>query len=56
MAEPYYKRIQTHVTMTEDIAFSSVLFYFAQKVVSVSNDGYFYCQNQEAQLMQIIYQ
>ena len=48
MAEPYYKRIQTHVTMTEDIAFSSVLFYFAQKVVSVSNDGYFYCQNQEA--------
>lgn len=46
--EPYYLRINEHVIMTEDIAFSSVLFYFAKKVVTVSNDAYFYCANETA--------
>lgn len=45
---PYYKRINKHLIMTEDIAFSSVLFYFAQAASSVQNGGYFYCQNEGA--------
>ncbi len=45
---PYYKRITTHLIMTEDIAFSSLLFYNAKKVVSVNNDGYYYCENENA--------
>ncbi len=47
-AFPYYKKINTHVIMTEDIAFSSVLFYFAQKVVTVKTSAYFYCVNEGA--------
>ena len=44
----YFERINTHVIMTEDIAFSSVLFYFANCVASVENDAYFYCENENA--------
>lgn len=47
-AEPFYERIKTHVIMTEDIAFSSVLFYFAQKVVTINSSAYFYCMNEGA--------
>ena len=42
------QKINSHVIMTEDIAFSSVLFHFAKKVISVDNDGYFYCENANA--------
>lgn len=45
---PYYKRIDTHLIMTEDIAFSSLLFYNASSVAAVENDGYFYCENENA--------
>ena len=45
---PFYKRIDTHLIMTEDIAFSSLLFYNAASVASVENEGYFYCENEEA--------
>lgn len=45
---PYYKRIDTHLIMTEDIAFSSLLFYYAQSVSTVENDGIFYCENENA--------
>lgn len=34
--------------MTEDIAFSTVLFYFAQSVATVPNDAYFYRANENA--------
>lgn len=44
----YFEKINTHVIMTEDIAFSSVIFYFANRVASVDNDGYFYCENENA--------
>ena len=47
-ALPYLKNIGSHVIMTEDIAFSSVLFYFAKKVTTVKNNGYFYCENKDA--------
>ena len=42
---PEYKRIKTHLIMTEDIAFSSVLFYKAESFSAVRNDAYFYCQH-----------
>ena len=47
-AMPYYKQITTHVIMTEDIGFSSVLFYLAKKVVKVNTSAYFYCENEGA--------
>lgn len=46
--EPFYRRIKEHLIMTEDIAFSTILFYYANKVTTVQNDGYFYCQNDTA--------
>lgn len=45
---PYYAGIRGHVVMTEDIAFSSVLFYFASSVATAQNEAYFYCANQDA--------
>lgn len=45
---PYYEKIDQHIIMTEDIAFSSVLFYFAQSVTTTANDAYFYCANDNA--------
>lgn len=45
---PYYNQIDRHVIMTEDIAFSSVLFYFAASVATTANDAYFYCANDNA--------
>lgn len=45
---PYYEKITRHVIMTEDIAFSTVLFYFAKSVATVPNDAYFYCENANA--------
>lgn len=45
---PYYSQISQHLIMTEDVAFSTPLFYFANKVTTVRNDGYFYCENSSA--------
>lgn len=45
---PYYEKMSGHIIMTEDIAFSVVLFYFAKSVATVSNDAYFYCANENA--------
>lgn len=39
---PFYKEINNHLIMTEDIAFSSLLFYYAESVSTVKNDGIFY--------------
>lgn len=47
-AFPYYQKITSHVIMTEDIAFSTVLFYFAKKVATVQSAAYFYCANEGA--------
>lgn len=47
-ARPYYNKIQGHLIMTEDIAYSSVLFYFAKKAATVPNDAIFYCENEIA--------
>nr|WP_272507417.1 HAD-IA family hydrolase [Clostridium aestuarii] len=45
---PYYIRITEHLIMTEDIAFSTLLFYFADRVTTIQSEGYFYCQNGDA--------
>lgn len=45
---PFYETITEHLIMTEDIAFSTILFYYANKISTVQNDGYFYCQNDTA--------
>lgn len=45
---PYYEKITEHLIMTEDIAFSTLLFYYANKVTNIQNEGYFYCQNGDA--------
>lgn len=42
----YYKNITTHLLMTEDFAFSTVLFYYARRLTKVSNDCVFYCKHE----------
>ena len=42
---PAYQSITGHVIMTEDVAFSSLLFYHAKHFVSVKNGAYYYCFN-----------
>nr|WP_302641430.1 HAD-IA family hydrolase [uncultured Agathobaculum sp.] len=46
--EPYYREINGHVIMTEDIAFSSPLFYFAASIATVHQEAVFYCENEGA--------
>ena len=47
-AEPYYSKITKHLIMTEDLAFSTVLLFFANKMTYIKNDGIYYCQNDSA--------
>ena len=42
----HYKNIKTHLLMTEDFAFSTVLFYYAKKITNVQNDCVFYCKHE----------
>lgn len=42
----HYKKITTHLLMTEDFAFSTVLFYYAKKVTNVQSDCVFYCKHE----------
>lgn len=42
---PYYEKLQEHIVMTEDIAFSVPLFYFAKKTAVSVGSIYFYCRN-----------
>lgn len=44
-AEPYYSKINKKLLMTEDFAFSTVLFYFAKKVTKVDYECLFYCKH-----------
>lgn len=43
-----YETITKHLIMTEDIAFSSLLFYNAQSYSFVRTGAYFYCENSNA--------
>ena len=44
-AEPYYSKINKRLLMTEDFAFSTVLFYFAKKVTKIDYECLFYCKH-----------
>lgn len=40
-----FKKVDGHLVMTEDILFSSILFYNAESFLYVPNEGYRYCEN-----------
>ena len=44
-ARPYYNKISNHLVMTEDFAFSTVLFFFCKKIVFNEYANYYYCSN-----------
>lgn len=46
-AFPHYSDITSHLIMTEDFAFSTVLFYYAKKITKVENDAIFYCKHEQ---------
>lgn len=43
-----FESVQEHIVMTEDIYFSSILFFYAKKVSCAANEAYFYCMNENA--------
>lgn len=43
-----FEAVQNHIIMTEDIFFSSLLFFNADVVSRVNQDAYFYCVNETA--------
>lgn len=45
---PEYETVSEHIIMTEDIYFSSILFFNAHKVVHTNSEAYFYCSNENA--------
>ena len=45
-AEKHYKKINKRLIMTEDFAFSTVLFYYSNKITKTQNDSIFYCQHE----------
>lgn len=47
-ALPEYQYISGNLTMTEDIAFSTVLYYFAEKMCFIPHDGYIYYRHAAA--------
>lgn len=44
----FFREVSEHIIMTEDIFFSSILFYEAEVLTKVNNDAYFYCTNKNA--------
>ncbi|MEZ5583920.1 MAG: glycosyltransferase family A protein, partial [Candidatus Competibacteraceae bacterium] len=47
-ARPYYDNIKNHLIMAEDFAYCTVLFYYAERFVSIEYEGVFYSQNENA--------
>lgn len=45
---PVFEKMQKHIIMTEDICFSSVFFYEAERLSTVHEEAYFYCMNADA--------
>lgn len=43
-ARKHYDKITTHLLMTEDFAFSTVLFYYAKNIAKIENGALFYRQ------------
>ena len=47
-AVKHYSKIEGHLLMTEDFAFSSVLYFYANKLTYNDRANYFYCSNDDA--------
>lgn len=47
-ALPYFEKQKQHLIMTEDVVFSSVIFYFAKKISHVDYSYYFYFRHKGA--------
>ncbi len=45
---PHFAKLEGHLVMTEDIAFSSVLYSYARRVELSDSDCYFYCRHAAA--------
>lgn len=45
---PEFETVDRHLIMTEDIYFSTILFFKAARAAFVKNDAYFYCVNENA--------
>lgn len=43
-----FETVKEHIIMTEDIYFSSILFFNARSVAKVNYSAYFYCENESA--------
>lgn len=43
-----FDQLREHIIMTEDICFSSVFFYEAQRVARIQEEAYFYCIHSDA--------
>lgn len=46
--EEYFKKLNRHIIMTEDVAYSSLLMYEANRIVCTKYSHYYYCQNKDA--------
>ena len=46
-AVKHYLKMEKHLIMAEDFAFSTVLFYYAKSMTHVLNDGLFYCKHEK---------
>jgi glycosyltransferase involved in cell wall biosynthesis/FMN phosphatase YigB (HAD superfamily) len=45
---PYYLNLKTHFTAIEDMAFSTILFFHAKKIISVSNNTIFWVRQDQS--------
>lgn len=43
----HYFDIKDHLIMTEDFAFSTVLYYYAKRITKVDSDAIFYCKHEK---------
>lgn len=53
-AVKHYSKIEKHLIMTEDFAFSTVLFYYAKSMTTVPNDGLYYCKHESSASTSIV--
>ena len=44
-AVKHYEKQTKRLLMTEDFAFSSVLYYYSKRVTKIKNDAYYYCKH-----------
>ncbi len=48
LALPELKKQTEFLIMTEDILFSTIIHYYAKKIIYTTHDAYFYCRHQES--------